>query len=36
MSPQWYGTYLRTKYPQAFVELPGAGTPKDSYKALDR
>lgn len=25
MSPQWYGTYLRTRYPHAFAELPNAG-----------
>jgi len=36
MSPQWYGTYLRTQYPQAFAELPSAGTPEVSHAELDR
>lgn len=29
MSPQWYGTYLRTQYPQAFAH-PGRGNTESS------
>ena len=35
MSPQWYGSYLRTQYPQAFVEPPSAANPEVSDTDTD-